>query len=386
MIRHWISLGLFIALSHTFCAQGQQVGNRNLVYNPSFEEYVDCPRKIDALGILTIVDAWYQPTLGSADYYNICGSRDCSVPKNKLGIQNALDGNGYCGIYVSQEEYREYLQTQLAEPLRKGARYRLSFYVSLSEYSSGAVATIGGLFTENRVGDTTRGILMRKEVRQLSSSVSQTIYTYYQPQVVNDADKPLVDVSQWQRIEGEFVAEGGEQYLTIGNFYSTGQSNITDLDTLTYLLPGAYYYIDHVNLECLDCVADTVVSVKSSAEEETYPVGSTFVMKDIYFEFDKSTLLQQSYNELRKLLKLLAQHPTLHIEIGGHTDSRGSDNYNRRLSEMRAKSVVDYLVRHGVDARRLKYRGYGKTVPIDTNDTEEGRANNRRVEFKILSY
>ena len=61
----------------------------NLVFNPSFEDYRECPRKIDALGKLTIVDAWYQPTAGSADYYNICGSRDCGVPRNKLGIQDA---------------------------------------------------------------------------------------------------------------------------------------------------------------------------------------------------------------------------------------------------------------------------------------------------------
>ena len=76
----------------------------NLVYNPSFEEYRECPRKIDALGTLTIVDAWYQPTAGSADYYNVCGSRDCGVPKNKLGVQDAHSGNGFCGIYCSKTE------------------------------------------------------------------------------------------------------------------------------------------------------------------------------------------------------------------------------------------------------------------------------------------
>ena len=136
----------------------------NLVFNPSFEDYRECPRKIDALGKLTIVDAWYQPTAGSADYYNICGSRDCGVPRNKLGIQDAHFGNGFCGIYCSKTDYREYLQTELKEPLKAGEMYRVSFYVSLSEYSSGAVATIGALFTTERIGDTLRSVLMDKSI------------------------------------------------------------------------------------------------------------------------------------------------------------------------------------------------------------------------------
>jgi outer membrane protein OmpA-like peptidoglycan-associated protein len=72
------------------------------------------------------------------------------------------------------------------------------------------------------------------------------------------------------------------------------------------------------------------------------------------------------------------------IEIGGHTDDKGTIEYNQKLSESRAKAVVKYLVNKGIDERRLKYKGYGELSPIDTNDTEIGRFNNRRVEFKIL--
>ena len=223
----------------------------NLVYNPSFEEYRECPRKIDALGTLTIVDAWYQPTAGSADYYNVCGSRDCGVPKNKLGIQDAHLGNGFCGIYCSKTDYREYLQTELSKPLSAGEMYRVSFYVSLSEYSSGAVATIGALFTADRVGDTVRSVLMDKSVRQLAPGVSQTVASYFEPQVVNDYDRVLTDTKGWMQISGVFTAKGGERFMTIGNFYPASQSNVVDLDSLTYLLPGAYYYIDDVSVVCL---------------------------------------------------------------------------------------------------------------------------------------
>lgn len=365
----------------------------NLVFNPSFEEYRECPRKIDALGHLTIVDAWYQPTAGSADYYNVCGTRECGVPNNKLGIQDAHYGKGFCGIYCSKTDYREYLQTELREPLLAGEMYRVSFYVSLSEYSSGAVATIGALFTNERVSDTIRSVLMDKSIRQLAPGISQTVASYYEPQVVNDHDRVLADTKAWMQISGVFKARGGERFMTIGNFYPASQSNVVDLDSLTYLLPGAYYYIDDVSVTCLACKEKTHDNEDTLSEAakvpvsfvDTLKVGSTFVLHNIFFDYDKATLLQQSYNELHNLLTALQSHPTMKIEICGHTDGHGSVDYNQRLSENRAKAVVDYLVEHGIDIRRLSFKGYGKNRPIDTNATEEGRAHNRRVEFVVLS-
>ena len=76
---------------------------------------------------------------------------------------------------------------------------------------------------------------------------------------------------------------------------------------------------------------------------------------------------------------------TLRIEISGHTDNKGSAELNRKLSEERAKAVVDYLIQKGIDSGRLTYFGYGKDDPIETNETEQGRQFNRRTEFKILS-
>ena len=391
MRKHWMILSVALCYFAAIEAQTKTTLAPNLVYNSSFEEYRECPRKIDALGTLTIVDAWYQPTAGSADYYNVCGSRDCGVPKNKLGIQDAHFGDGFCGIYCSKTDYREYLQTQLKEPLVAGEMYRVSFYVSLSEYSSGAVATIGALFTADRVGDTVRSVLMDKEVRHLAPGVSQTVASYFEPQVVNDYDRVLTDTKAWMQVSGVFTAKGGEQFMTIGNFFPASQSNVIDLDSLTYLLPGAYYYIDDVSVVCLGCkaVADTLPAADSVVamvpKVDTFQVGSTFVLRNIFFDFDKATLLQQSYNELQALIGILASHPAMRIEVRGHTDGHGSVDYNQRLSENRAKAVVDYLVSKGVDPKRLQYKGFGKTQPVDTNATEEGRANNRRVEFKILA-
>lgn len=114
-------------------------------------------------------------------------------------------------------------------------------------------------------------------------------------------------------------------------------------------------------------------------------IGNAIVLKNIFFDFDKATLRPESYNELDRLVTLLTENPSIKVELSAHTDSKGSDDYNMKLSQKRAESVVNYLVTKGIAADRLIAKGYGETKPIDTNDTEEGRQNNRRVEFKIIS-
>ncbi|PBQ32112.1 hypothetical protein CNR22_10125 [Sphingobacteriaceae bacterium] len=114
-------------------------------------------------------------------------------------------------------------------------------------------------------------------------------------------------------------------------------------------------------------------------------VGTSVVLKNIFFDFDKSTIKPESQSELNRLIKLLKDNPALKIELSSHTDDVGSDEYNTRLSFSRSNSVVDYLIAKGISPARLIPKGYGESAPIDKNDTEEGRQNNRRTEFKILS-
>jgi len=113
-------------------------------------------------------------------------------------------------------------------------------------------------------------------------------------------------------------------------------------------------------------------------------VGLTVRLKNIYFDFNKTTLKSESFTELNKVVDFLQANPNVAIEISGHTDSKGSDEYNNTLSQGRSQSVVDYLVQQGIDESRLTAKGYGESKPIDTNDTPEGQANNRRVEFTVL--
>lgn len=102
---------------------------------------------------------------------------------------------------------------------------------------------------------------------------------------------------------------------------------------------------------------------------------------DILFEYDKATLQVDSQEQLGHVVVLLKDNPDLVLEVQGHTDAEGSDDYNLELSQRRAETVVDFLTLFGIDRARLTPKGYGESEPVESNDTEEGRAKNRRVEL-----
>lgn len=113
--------------------------------------------------------------------------------------------------------------------------------------------------------------------------------------------------------------------------------------------------------------------------------GASIILKNVFFKTDSYELDDKSVSELNKLVMLLNNNPTIKIEISGHTDNKGSFEYNKTLSHNRAKSVMDYLINQGISKLRLTFAGYSFSKPIATNDTDEGRALNRRTEFKITS-
>jgi outer membrane protein OmpA-like peptidoglycan-associated protein len=112
--------------------------------------------------------------------------------------------------------------------------------------------------------------------------------------------------------------------------------------------------------------------------------GQKIILKNIFFDFAKATLRKSSNAELNRLAYILEEYPQMRIRITGHTDSVGSQSYNQKLSEDRAKAVATYLIKKGIAENRLEYLGAGETAPIAANSTEEGRQQNRRIEFEIL--
>jgi OmpA-OmpF porin, OOP family len=111
---------------------------------------------------------------------------------------------------------------------------------------------------------------------------------------------------------------------------------------------------------------------------------ASIVLNNLFFDFDKYELQERSFTELNEIVRFLNAHPQVKIEIGGHTDNQGKEEYNQQLSLRRARSVSDYLINQGIGAARVVIKGYGSKFPINPNDTDTNRAQNRRIEFRIL--
>lgn len=143
---------------------------------------------------------------------------------------------------------------------------------------------------------------------------------------------------------------------------------------------GYYAVSQNIDLSELDEFEEKSVNLYLVPIER----GISIRLNNIFFEFDKATLQPESYPELNRLVNVMKENEALNIAIAGHTDSKGSDLYNLELSDERAKAVRQYLIDQGIEMVRISAQGFGETQPVETNDTEEGRQMNRRVEFTIL--
>jgi len=125
-------------------------------------------------------------------------------------------------------------------------------------------------------------------------------------------------------------------------------------------------------------------TVKKDMILEPLKLNASFRLNNLFFDFDSASLTKESELELDRVIEMMKTNSTMQVEIAAHTDDMGSDAYNSKLSQMRAESVVRYLAAHGIVASRLVAKGYGESVPSVPNSSDESRAKNRRVEFKII--
>ncbi len=149
-------------------------------------------------------------------------------------------------------------------------------------------------------------------------------------------------------------------------------------------LRASGFLSDMKQINIPDSFAGDVFSLNASLIK--VKVGKKVVLNNILFQTGKSIITTSSYSELDRLLGILNDNPQMKIEISGHTDNTGSLQLNLKLSEDRAKAVVEYLAQKGIDRTRLEFKGFGPQQPIADNTTADGRTKNRRVEFKILEF
>ena len=151
------------------------------------------------------------------------------------------------------------------------------------------------------------------------------------------------------------------------------------------LLADTVSYTIHIEQFGYEPYNGIITNLGDSMHIDLKPIKQeVFILKNMFFATNKTRILPSSEEELNGLFNYLDRHPEIRIKIVGHTDSVGKDEANQKLSEGRAEAVMKDLIRRGIDPSRLEAEGRGETEPIDTNDTEEGRQNNRRVEIHIL--
>ncbi len=359
----------------------------NLVPNPGFEEVerTHCAWTTDPAKFNAAVIGWNSPTQTTPDHFSTTLDPECWAHprKHSNGRQSTRTGTGMVGIKIygkgnTPTYWHEYVQAELKEPLKAGTRYIAECWTLRAARSNEASNNIGMAFVEAPVATRDR------------------LPLYITPRV----NEEKVVKGGWHKVRGVFDADGTERFLIIGNFYgdeSTAHEQQPDGER------GGYYFIDDVSVRVAPpgtplspkprtsapppprpVVPDHASSATVDIHQVEPAVGTRVRLDNVQFAFDKADLLPGYEKELDKLADLMTDFPFMRVEIEGHTDDQGSDDYNLRLSDARAKAVADYLLKKKVEKERLTWKGYGESKPLVPNTSEANRAVNRRVEFRVI--
>ncbi|MFN8336008.1 MAG: OmpA family protein [Cyclobacteriaceae bacterium] len=356
-----------------FCVTSFYLSSQNLVPNPGFEEFVKCPGTHMINRHEFAIHGWESPTNGTPDHFHSCSAGEADVPVNWAGNSNAHSGKGYAGLYVwsTGRNYREYLQCELAEPMTAGDKYTLEFYFKLANKAVYAVNRIGMALSASRINTTSDGLLNLVPVLSIEKDTAMTAAT-----------------GSWEHATVEYVAQGGERFVVIGNFFANQQTKATRLPFRYGLNPmlndQSYYFIDDVLVQRIGTEPKIDPTLVTQLKPEAIEINHLYWLKDIKFEFDSYILHPSSNDELAKVVEYLKAHPDINLRVSGHTDFVGSDEYNLTLSRNRAKSVADFLIMRGVDEHRIVSYGFGKSRPLSDEKTDEAGKRNRRVEIKFV--
>ncbi len=245
MMLKKISILIFLLIASSVQAQ-------NLVPNYSFETFSEWHPEWCECGSLSnpwnapyspnfLTPPWYTPTSGSPDCFKPCSpDPDYSVPKNWAGFQYPRTGIGYayitCRVFSnSYQNAREYLQVKLLEPLVAGNQYNVEFFISLDS-ANYAIDRIGMYLSDTIIW------LPLYDFHVLS----------FTPQIANPEYNYITNTTGWERISGIYTAQGGERYITIGNFYDDNNTHQVLIDTTLSGIPGCGFYIDDVSVTLIE--------------------------------------------------------------------------------------------------------------------------------------
>lgn len=349
-----------------------QTLGQNLILNPTFDDYV------------TYLDSnnrtVYQPKhwfyegqrLNHPVYFSSARFLDPTI-RSKFHPEAELIRQGnlinYISILLLPNTQKTY--TYLKESLEKGKRYKINLDIKVYNQS-------------NCLSDLLVAFL---------DTINETNVDYHQTVRLSLPDSVPFDqfCNNWVTLEQQFVANGNEKIFLISagmpkHYLDIVKSNPDKFQI--YYRRNNYqlkFLVDNIRLVPIDSFLVKKESDLNQQNLELLKQGESIILTNVYFDFDKYEILKTSYPSLDLIAQYLQKNSTVHILVTGHTDNIGGMDYNQKLSEQRAKSVVDYLINKGINEKRLQYKGYGNQEPISENKTKQGRAKNRRIEIQIIN-
>ena len=366
---------------------------QNLVPNGSFESVEKKPKR---LGKIESATGWVSPTGSRADLFVSSKMPEIDVPLNIYGKEVAKEGENYAGIVAysyGDKLKRSYLMIKLDSPLKKGMRYCVKYNASLSEASKYASNNVGAKLSKKAFGTDSK----------LSIIEDASILHF------NNDNKIFSARYNWTEVCGMFRSEGGEKFITIGNFSSNDDTKSERMKKDTKVkvaqIVAAYYYIDDVSVKLLaegdvcDCLADegndeysTLIYQRVVTVTDDMSSNEKVNMQKVFFAFGKSKLTTQGQTTLNFIAEQLQANPEVKIELLGHNnqmeDSVGVTNaYYADMDSKRIGTVMKYLMSKGIAESSIIVSMKGDTIKneelLEEDDAELKMAKNRRVTFKF---
>lgn len=325
------------------------------------------------------IEERYDGSLGFSNVYNL--GRQINTPEDEISpfihqdnmtlyfSSNGHPGMGRQDIFMSRRNIDE----SWSKPINLG--YPINTNQNETGFIVGSSGTTGYFASDGLIeGKRDKDIFSL----DLSDAIRPMPTTYFKGRVFDkqtrkplNANYVLTDVDADSTLAKSKTGTNGEVMLCLplGKRYG-----------ITVQHDGYLFYSDY-----FDLVADSsMVAYEKIVPLEKLVVGSKVVLKNLFFQFGKDVLMETSMPELERLYQFVKNNTDITVELGGHTDNVGDDTFNKTLSQERAEAVKLYLVNKGIDAERLIAVGYGESAPMASNETEQGRAKNRRTELKIV--
>lgn len=358
MNRRTLSILVF-SISATVIT-GSNLPAQNLVQNGSFEEYYKCPGNYTEKKVKKFLPFWNMPSKGTPDFFNTCSREMVGIPQNFMGNIHAFEGIAYVGLVIldspldvkKEINYREYIQTRIGTTLQRDSLYLIKFYYSVAAYSTFAVNRLGAYLSHGKVTPK-KGVLN------------------YKPQVYIDTSALYCTPGEWTQFCDTFRAHGGENYLTIGNFYKDSKTAFVkndvsmssiDLQRKIKINQVAYYYIDNISIQKVD--RDTLVNefgfiqkfrplsrYKQNRIIEQTGDETIYLLDETYYNASGGTIPPVSFYQLNDIVDLLKENPSVSVTLTGLL----SENENSTGPSMeRAQLLSNRLTELGIEPERIK--------------------------------